>query len=110
MSLFRVKAKVRLISEEDMEVEEMDLGIIAKSKEWVWKSLAVITDEVYKILAYSANKSIVQMYDGEKILVAESFDELCDRWEKAILESRIGDIEWAVYNEEDGNISSDDNP
>lgn len=108
MSLLKLKAKVRLVSEEDMEVEELDLGIIAKSKEWVWRYLAVITDEVYKVMAYSSNKSIVQMYDGEKILVAESFDELSQRWEKAIYEARLGEADYPVYNEEDGTLDTED--
>lgn len=108
MSLLKLKAKVKLVSEEDMELEEMDMGIIAKSKEWVWKSVAVITDEVYRIVAYTTTKSIVQMYDGEKILVAESFEDLCTRWEKAICEARLWDGDWPVYNEGDGTIDTDE--
>lgn len=107
MSLLKLKAKVRLVSEEDMEVEELDLGIIAKSKEWVWRSLAVITDEVYKVMAYSPTRSIVQMYDGEKILVAESFDVLSERWERAIYEARLSEADWPDYNEGDGTLDTD---
>jgi ABC-type ATPase with predicted acetyltransferase domain len=109
MSLLRFKGKVRLVSEEDMELEEMDMGIIAKSKEWVWRGVAVPIEEIYKVMAYSSNKSIVQMYDGEKILVFESFEELCQRWEKSRTEFQLGEENWPTYNEGDGILGTDDN-
>lgn len=108
MSILKFKAKIKLVSEEDMEVEEMDLGIIAKSKEWVWRQLAVMTDEIYKIISYSSTKSIVQMYDGEKILVAEAFDDLSERWKQA-MEITLNEGDWPVYNEGDETLDSDEN-
>lgn len=108
MSLLKLKAKVKLVSEEDMELEEMDMGIIAKSKEWVWRAIAVQVEEVYKVIAYTSTKSILQMYDGEKILVAESFEELCERWEKAITELRLCEGDWPVYNEPGESFESDE--
>lgn len=109
MSLLRFRGKVKMVSEEDMELEEMDMGIIAKSKEWVWRAMAVPIEEVYKVIAYSSTKSIVQMYDGEKILVAESFEELCERWERAIVELRLGEEDWPVYNQSGESFDTDDN-
>ena len=82
MSLFKVKAKVLLSSEAAMESEDMyDFGNIAKNKEWVWRDVSVPFEEIYKIISYSSTKSIVQMYDGEKFLVQESFDSLNEKWE-----------------------------
>ena len=109
MSLLRFKGKVRMVSEEDMELEEMDMGIIAKSKKWVWRGIAVPIEEVYKVISYSSSKSIIQMYDGEKILVDESFEELCERWEKSRLEFEIREDEWPVYNDGDGTLGTDEN-
>lgn len=81
MSLFKMKAKVLLVSEDTMEAEETyDLGNIAKSKMWVWRDVSVPFEEVYKIISYDASKSIVQTYDGEKMLVKESSDSLNTRW------------------------------
>lgn len=108
MSLLKFKAKVNLVSEEDMELEELDMGIIAKSKQWVWRAVAIQVEEIYKVIAYSSTKSVVQMYDGEKILVAESFEELCDRWEKAVIELRLGEADWPVYNQPDGSFDTDE--
>lgn len=108
MSLLKLRAKVKLVSEEDMELEEMDMGIIAKSKEWVWRAIAVQVVEVYKVIGYTSNKSIIQMYDGEKILVAESFEELCERWEKAVTELRLNEGDWPVYNQTGESFDSDE--
>ena len=81
MSLFKVKAKILLGSEETMEAEETyDMGNIAKSKSWVWRDVSVPFEEVYKITSYDSSKSIVQTYDGDKMLVKETFDSLNDRW------------------------------
>lgn len=108
MSLLRFKGKVRIVSEEDMELEEMDMGIIAKSKEWVWRGVAVPVEEIYKVISFSSTKSIVQMYDGEKTLVAESFEELCERWEKSRIEMQLSEADWPVYNEGDGTLGTDE--
>lgn len=108
MSLLKFKAKVTLSSEEDMELEEMDMGIIAKSKQWVWRAVAVQVEEIYKVIAYSSTKSVVQMYDGEKILVAESFEELCERWERAVVELRLSEGDWPIYNQPDGSFDTDE--
>lgn len=108
MSLLRFKGKVRIISEEDMELEELDIGIIAKSKEWVWRAIAVPIEEIYKIIGYTSTKSVVQMYDGENILVAESFEELCTRWEKSRIELQLSEADWPVYNEGDGTLDTDE--
>lgn len=99
MSLFKVKAKVLLSSEDDMEQEERhDFGNIAKSKIWVWRDISVPFEELYKIISYSSTKSIVQMYDGEKFLVQESFDSLNDRWE--ILRQQHPDMIHVEWEEE----------
>lgn len=107
MSVIKLKAKVKLVSEEDMELEEMDMGIIAKSKEWVWRQLAIKTDEIYKVISYSSTKSILQMYDGEKILVAEAFDSLSERW-KQLIDIVIDDADYPVYNDGDETLDSDE--
>ena len=99
MSVLKFKAKVKMVSEEDMELEEMDMGIIAKSKEWVWRARAVPVEEIYSVIAYSSTKSIVQMYDGEKILVAESFEELCARWERSRVELQLSEEFGPCYNQ-----------
>ncbi len=82
MSLFKVKAKVLLVSEESMEIEETyDMGNIAKSKKWVWRDISIPFEEVYQITSYDATKSIVKMYDGDKLLVKGTWEELNKLWE-----------------------------
>lgn len=108
MSTLKVRAKVKLVSEEDMELEEMDMGIVAKSKEWVWRSIGVLVEEIYKIMSYSSNKSILQMYDGEKILVAEPFDDLYLRWNQAVVELRSLVAEEIIFNPEGESFDEDE--
>lgn len=108
MSLLRFKGKVKTVSEEDMELEEMDMGIIARSKEWVWRSVALPIEEIYKVISYSSNKSILQTYDGDKTLVAESFDELCNRWEKLKIELQLSEDYWPTYNQPGESFNEDD--
>lgn len=83
MNLLKLKAKVLLQSEEQMEAEDKyDLGNIAKSKEWVWRYIAIPVHEVYRVIEFNKSKCIVQLYDEEKILVAEPFDDVFVKWEE----------------------------
>ena len=103
--LIKLKAKVLLTSEEQMEAEEKyDLGDIAKSKEWVWRMIAIPVEEVYKVIEYNKSKTIVQTYDGEKILISEAFEELFDRWEELkILTETPDNEEYEQQTEEEEN-------
>lgn len=81
--LIKLKAKVILTTEEQMEAEGVyDLGDIAKSKEWVWRMIAIPLEEVYKVIEFNKSKTIVQTYDGEKILVSETFEQVFSKWEE----------------------------
>jgi len=81
--LLKLKAKVLLVDEEQMEIEDKyDLGNIAKSKEWVWRNIAVCVQDVYRIIEYNKSKTIVQMNDEEKILVNEPFDDVFKKWDE----------------------------
>jgi len=104
MNLIKVKAKVKFMSEDDMEIEEMDLGVIVKSKDWVWRNIGVLTYQIYKVMEYTPGKSIIEMYNGEKILVLESFDDLYKRWEESIKEEEAPEIN----NEDSEEISEDE--
>lgn len=103
MSLFKVKAKVLLSSEEQMEAEEKyDMGTVAESKNWVWRDVSVPFEEVYKITSFDKEKSIVQTYDGDKMLVKETFAKLNEKWEE--LREKFSDYshrEWEETKEED---------
>lgn len=82
MSLLKLNAKVILKSEEMMESEDSrDFGVIASSNSWVWRNIAVPFEEVYKIVEYSPNKTIVHLYDEEKILVKEKFEDVYEKWD-----------------------------
>lgn len=85
--LIQLKAKVNLISEEQMEIEDKyDLGNIARDKQWEWKNIGLPISEIYKIIEYNKNKTVVQMYDEEKILVAEPFEQVFEKWQNLLKE------------------------
>ena len=101
MELFKIVAKVRMVSEDDMELEEMDLGMRLKSKEWVWREMGIMVYQIYKIISYSKGKSVVQMYDAEKILVQEDFDSLFTRWQEAVKDEVEPITEKEIAEQED---------
>lgn len=72
------------MSEDQMEIQgKYDLGDVAKSKDWEWRDIALPVKEVYKIISFNSTKSIVELYDTEeRILVAEKFEALVERWEE----------------------------
>ncbi len=81
MSIIRFKGKVRLISEEQLEIEnQYDAGNIAKDVQWGWRSVAISVEEIYKIISFARDKSLILLYDEEKILVNEPFTDLYKRW------------------------------
>lgn len=83
MSLLKLRAKVNLSSEEEMEMNQTyDFGNIAKNSEWVWRDIAVPYEQVYKIVEYNKSKSIIHMQDGEMILVAHNFEDVLNAWDK----------------------------
>lgn len=81
--LLKVKAKVLFSSEEEMEVVDgPDMGYIANiasNKEWVWAMAAYPVEEVIEIIQYNKSKSVIFIYD-RKILVAEPWDQVCDKY------------------------------
>jgi len=83
--IIKLKAKVLLETEEQMEVQsQYDLGDTPnKDKKWVWRNKGVIVNEIYSVTEYNSKKSLIMMHDEELIMVAEPFDSLFDRWKKA---------------------------
>lgn len=80
MSIIKLRAKVKLMSEEDMEIEsDLDINNL-KSSRWVWRSMAFSVEEICKLISYSSDKTIIILQDGERILTKEPFDHLYDLW------------------------------
>lgn len=95
--LIQLKAKVRLVSEEQMEIEDKyDLGNIAKDKEWEWKNIGISVESIYKIIEFNKNKTVVELVDDEKILVAEPFEQVFQKWKDVLGEMSVNP------NEENG--------
>lgn len=83
MKVIQIKAKVPLVSEDQMEAEQTyDLGNIAKNKEWGWRKMGFELAEIWRITEFDKKLSVIETFDDEKILVQEPFDVLFARWEK----------------------------
>lgn len=85
MSVIKIKARVRLISEQEMDIDnQYDMGNVSKDVKFGWRSMGIPTDQIYKIIAHSKTKSLIIMHDEEKILVNEPFSELFKRWRELV--------------------------
>jgi antitoxin component of RelBE/YafQ-DinJ toxin-antitoxin module len=106
--LIRVHAKVKKVSEEDLEIQSLDMGtIVQKDLEWVIREIAIPAEEIYRITAYSKTKTMIQLYDRELILVHESFDSVYDKWENGLKPLKEGGEE-EENNEESENFTEEE--
>jgi hypothetical protein len=84
MGLFTVTARVRLMSEEDMDnyFRNEELGIDADSSKWVWREVALRTFDIKRVIGYNSNKCIILCYDDTQTLVKESFEDVYQKWQE----------------------------
>jgi hypothetical protein len=84
MGLIVVNAKVKLMSEEDMEDLEghEKRGTEPQSSKWVWRSMTIHTDDIKRLIQYNKKKTVILGYDGESILVDEPFSDVYLKWDQ----------------------------
>lgn len=82
MGLIKIRAKVKLITEEDLEWDEEAMGKVIKDNTWVWKDKIIDTQYIYELTELTKGKTILQQTDGVLILVAETLDTLFKLWEE----------------------------
>jgi len=80
MGLIKVKIKVKLISEEDLEWDSDSMGKVYKNPEWAWRFKVIDTQYIYELTEFTQNKTIMEMSDGKLFLVAEPIDKLYSLW------------------------------
>lgn len=86
--LIKFRAKVRMITELQMEVDYLDVEW--KDAPWKWTTIAIPACEIYKLVSFSRGKTVVHLYEGEKILAGESLNDLMAKWEEAkIIEKQL---------------------
>jgi hypothetical protein len=90
MGLVTLRVKVKVLSEDDLEVQQgMDLGTIEyKSERWAWRNQAIRECSIKNITQYSASRTLVSLYDGKSLLVDEKFEDVLKKW-------------WEVFNSYD---------
>lgn len=83
------KGKVELISEELMELgntkDSMGINNFKDGSRWVWRKVAIPYQDIYRVVQYSKDKSLIYLYvdeGSEKLLVAESFETVISKWQE----------------------------
>ena len=84
--LVLLKAKVKLIPEDEMETLEdnPEMGLVPKGAKRVIREIAINSEDIKRIIRYNSKKTLVETYEGEIILVYETFDEVYKKWQEAI--------------------------
>lgn len=81
--LITFKAKVKLISEDQMEIDSSDMNIKFDGK-WVWRSVAIPYSDIFRVVQYSRDKTLVYLYGynelPEMLLVNEDYKTVFDKW------------------------------
>lgn len=89
MAIIKVRAKVRIYTDDELYLESLDMGNLPakgnQSETWGWRNTAVLADQVYELVEYGKGKTLMIMVDGKKILVSETFDSLFDKWKKELV-------------------------
>lgn len=111
MSTIIVRAKVELMDEGELELSQSkDLGSIEyKSKKWVYRRMGIPAEEIIRVIAYTAKKTIlVDGYD-KMILVDEPFESVYKKWsENYEVDAPEIEADVAEINEEGEKDSEDD--
>lgn len=105
MKLIKLKAKVRLYSESDLEVQSRDLNIPPPDI-WGKRTVAFYASDIYRIVNHSPGTCIIIFNDWEKMLIYESFNQVVNKWQEAIKkeekkEEELSEDESAEEEDED---------
>lgn len=102
--LLQLYARVRLYAtEEAMEADQALHLDLSNSKEWVWRNMAIPVQTVKEVVSYNKVKTIVHSSNGRQILVAETFEDVYQKWQDALYEyyKNVGDFYESTEEEEE---------
>lgn len=80
MSLIKLRCKVKLFTEEEMELLDKGLDLPEVTGRWLVRDEVFRVSEIYKITRHSSSKTLITTYDGEKFLVMEPFIDVYNKW------------------------------
>lgn len=107
MSVLIIKARVVLSPQEVIEAK-MLRDVPPEAPDYmVWRKVAVPSMEVAKVIEYDKTKSLVEMYDGVRYLVKETFIKVVNRWDEAKKVEENYNNSISVEFEEDGEDDND---
>jgi len=107
MGLIKVKAKVMIVSEDDLEWDEESMGKRNRKDNpyWDWRMRVIDTTYIYELTEFTKNKTIIEMCDGRLVVAAESIDSLHSRWQ----ENKERDLILGDGNPSEDDIEDDEN-
>jgi len=81
--LLTFKARVKLISEDEMEIDNEGMNIKFEGK-WVWRMVSIPYSDIFRIVQYSKDKTLIYLYGFEEspefLLVWEDFQSVNMKW------------------------------
>lgn len=86
--IINLKARVRIITEDDFDLAAQDLNLPDKSF-WGKRTIAIDSNEIYKVINLREGECLVILYQTyEKLYVYERFKDVVEKWNKATEEDR----------------------
>lgn len=83
MNLITLKCKVKLFTEEEIELLDEGLDLPNVKGSWLIRDKLFRASEIYDITRHSSGKTLLTTYDGDHILVMEPFLAVCAKWKAA---------------------------
>lgn len=110
MGTFIVLAKYLKTKEEDMELRDSrDLGTFqSMNQKWVYKRQGLSAEEVFRVVEYTASKTLLETYEGTEILCNEAFEEVYKKWSQARKDTDYESPKNEEINHTDENDSEED--
>lgn len=83
MSLITFKCKVKLFTEEEIELLDRDLDLPEVKGSWLVRDRVFRSEEIYQITRHSSGKTLLTTYSEENILIMEPFSVVSSKWKDA---------------------------
>ena len=82
MATIILKAKVKLISEEMIEVGDRDMGDMEwkKGNQWTWRKMGIDANDISKVINHSPGICMIKEYNGEFTMIKEPFAIVYKKW------------------------------
>lgn len=111
MALITFKVKVKLMSEEEMElIQSKDMGTMSlRTEKWVVKDRTMREENISNITKYNNTKTLLEFTYGGFIMVQEPFEDVDTRWREIYEYSEEDDYDDPPEREDNLNLTGENN-